>query len=457
MLSVILPIAILSQTNSAFVQLPYVQLGHRTSGRSNELAVAWHAPDDQSVYRLEYRQNGNWKSAGTLENRRVALPQVAAFRVMSGDLANLKSGEPVQYRVSKDGTVVFESETIAPKSDRQDYSFAVFGDCGRGTADQAQIAYQTFAKKPDFVVMTGDIVYDSGRISEYAEKYFPYYNAAAPLRSVGAPLLRHVLTVGAPGNHDILDRNFAKSPDLLAYFLYWIQPLNGPLTQDGDPLTPTLSGPAEAQAAFRTGAGAAYPRGANYSFNYGNAHWTVLDANRYVNWSDPKLRAWLAEDLRQNQDKTWRFIALHQPPFHSSPTHQAEKQIRAIADIIEKGKVDVVFGGHVHNFQRTYPITVGTKDVSNVANRELNDWPINTKFDGKKVTRPEGVIYIVDGAGGAPMYDTNLNNNPSKWLPFTQNYIADFGFSHVRISGRKFTLEQVDKDGKTVDAITITK
>ena len=95
--------------------------------------------------------------------------------------------------------------------------------------------------------------------------------------------------------------------------------------------------------------------------------------------------------------------------------------------------------------------------MTSVANRELNDWPINTKFDGKKNTRPEGVIYIVDGAGGAPMYDTNLNASPSKWLPFIQNYIADFGFSHVRISGRKFTLEQIDKEGKIVDSLTITK
>jgi len=454
---VILPLAILSQSTSAFVQLPYVQLGHRNSGRSNELAIAWHAPDDQSRYQLEFRQKGSWKTVASLESRRVDLPQVNAFRVISGELTGLDSGAAVEYRVSREGSVVFTSETIAPKNDRQDYTFAVFGDCGRGTAEQAQIAYQTYMKRPDFVVMTGDIVYDSGRISEYTEKYFPYYNASAALRSVGAPILRHTLTVGAPGNHDILDRNFSQKPDLLAYFLYWIQPLNGPLTTDGDPLTPTLSGTAEAQAAFRSAAGNAYPRGANYSFDYGNAHWTVLDANRYVNWSDPKLRAWLTEDLRRAQGKTWRFIALHQPPFHSSPTHQAEKQIRAVADIIEQGKVDVVFGGHVHNFQRTYPISVGNKAVKDIANREQNDWPINTKFDGKKNTRPEGVIYIVDGAGGAPMYDTNLNTNPSKWLPFTQNYIADFGFSHIRISGRKFVLEQIDKEGKMVDAITITK
>ena len=92
-----------------------------------------------------------------------------------------------------------------------------------------------------------------------------------------------------------------------------------------------------------------------------------------------------------------------------------------------------------------------------VADREKNDWPLDKSYDGVKITQPKGVIYIVDGAGGAPMYNTELNNAPDKWLPFTQNYIADFGFSLVKVTGRKFALEQVDRFGKTVDAITITK
>ena len=440
-----------------FVQLPYVQLGNRTSGRSDELAIAWHGPNNSVRYALEYRQKGDWKTAGNLTTRWVSLPKVDSFRVVRGDLKNLVEGETVQYRVMANGNVAFEASTVAPRGENETQTFAVFGDCGRGTSAQAHIAYQTYVKRPDYVVMTGDIVYNSGRISEYAKNYFPYYNANSALRSIGSPLLRSTLTVGAPGNHDILDRDFSKNPDALAFFLYWIQPLNGPLTEDGDPLTPTLSGPLESQTAFKAAAGSAYPRGANFSFDYGNAHWTVLDANRYVNWSNPKLREWLANDLKKAQGKTWRFVALHQPPFHSSATHQGEKQIRAVADIFEKGNVDVVFGGHVHNFQRTYPIQVGTKNVADAADREKNDWPLDKRYDGVKITKPKGVIYIVDGAGGAPMYNTELNNAPDKWLPFTQNYIADFGFSLVKVTGRKFSLEQVDRFGTTVDAMTITK
>ena len=39
--------------------------------------------------------------------------------------------------------------------------------------------------------------------------------------------------------------------------------------------------------AFTEAAGEAYPRMTNFSFDYGNAHWTVIDSNPYVDWTDP--------------------------------------------------------------------------------------------------------------------------------------------------------------------------
>ena len=46
---------------------------------------------------------------------------------------------------------------------------------------------------------------------------------------------------------------------------------------------------------------------ANYSFDYGNSHWTFLDSNVYVDWSDVYLRNWLARDLAAAKDATWKF------------------------------------------------------------------------------------------------------------------------------------------------------
>ena len=97
--------------------------------------------------------------------------------------------------------------------------------------------------------------------------------------------------------------------------------MNGPLTVAGAPNTPTLSGPEASQKAFLTSAGDAYPRLANFSFDYGDAHWTVLDSNSYVNWNDPALREWVRKDLEKAKNATWRFVGFHHPGFNSSEKH----------------------------------------------------------------------------------------------------------------------------------------
>ena len=41
---------------------------------------------------------------------------------------------------------------------------------------------------------------------------------------------------------------------------------------------------------------------ANFSFDFGNSHWTVLDANSYVDWTNRELQAWVAADLADSRD-----------------------------------------------------------------------------------------------------------------------------------------------------------
>lgn len=441
---------------SDFVQTPYVQLGHREDGAANSLAIVWHGPDDNRRYRVQYQIAGQTHQVTAITVNRVALPKVPAFRIHMATLRNLGAGLKVTYSVSTDSSS-FAATTQAPKDEKQPYRFVVFGDCGRGTPQQAKIAYQTYLQQPDFVMLTGDIVYNDGRVSEYEKNYFPYYAANVADPKVGAPLLSSTLTVGAPGNHDILNRNFNGNPDALAYFLYWKQPLNGPLRTNGAANTPTLTGNNEAKSAFLTASGMSYPRGANFSFDYGNAHWTILDANPYVDWTSPALRKWLSEDLAKAKGATWRFVALHHPPFHSSKSHEGDKQIRPIADLFEKGNVDIVFGGHVHNYQRTFPIQVGSK--LGVGKEELNkdDWSVDRSFDGTRNLKPKGVLYVVDGAGGAPLYNMELNEKPELWKPFQAKYFSTHCFSVVDISGNLFRLKQVDLNGKTIDQFSIRK
>jgi hypothetical protein len=169
-------------------------------------------------------------------------------------------------------------------------------------------------------------------------------------------LLRSTVFLAAPGNHDIGTRDLGAYPDALAYFLYWAQPLNGPRGEEGTAHVPRLEGPDANQRAFKEAAGPAYPRMANFSFDFGNSHWTVLDANSYVDWTNRDLQAWVAADLAASRAARWRFVALHQPGFNSARKHADEQNIRLLSGVFEAGKVDVVFCGHVHNYQRSFPV-----------------------------------------------------------------------------------------------------
>jgi len=435
---------------------PEVQLGERADGRSDTVTLVWQSPDVDSDFRVRYRQGGKPVVAfATFKTIRV--DGVAPHRVYSAVLKRLKAGAKIDYELLSGPDVRFSSSVMAPKSDRQDYQFAVFGDCGVAGVDQAKVAYQTYLSKPDMVVLTGDLVYGSGLVSQYRTNFFPYYTAELASEKNGAPLFCSSLTVAAPGNHDILNRDLAKSSEVLAYYYYWNQPLNGPIHENGAKSTPTLSGPEDRQRAFLANAGSAYPSMSNYSFDYGNAHWTILDANTYVDWSDPELRKWLAADLAKGAKKTWRFVAFHQPGFHSAKNHQGEKQMRQVADLFEQAKVDVVFAGHVHNYQRSKPIQVGSKLGASREELAKDDWAVDTEFDGVTKTRAKGVIYIVTGAGGAGLYNPELNGHPEEWKPFQATYNAAFSFSSVSIKGRTFEMRQIDKDGKEIDRLKITK
>jgi hypothetical protein len=159
----------------------------------------------------------------------VAAPGIPPHVVYRVRIEGLVPGEEFSYRVLKSGDPVFLATARARKSVTQSYRFVLFGDCAQGTPSARTVAYRVSQAKPDFVFITGDIVYTAGRISEYREKFFPVYNADEAAADIGAPLIRSTLFIAAPGNHDTALANFARFPDALAYFLYWDQPLNGPV------------------------------------------------------------------------------------------------------------------------------------------------------------------------------------------------------------------------------------
>jgi hypothetical protein len=453
-----------------FLAKPYLQLGHTQA--PGKLVLDWHAPDADATWTVEYRAGAGqpWQAAKAPSANRVAVAGIEPHRVYHVALTGLQAGEVVSYRVSKGGAVVFESEARAPRASDQQQRFVVFGDCGAGTPEETSIAYRTFLSKPDYVMITGDIVYEKGLASEYRENYWPIYNSDNASPSEGAPLMRSTLFVAAPGNHDIASRDLAKTPDGLAYFYYWMQPLNGPIGKEGGPLVAPVLGPEQNRNAFLQAAGKSFPRMANFSFDYGNAHWTVLDANATVDWTDRELQQWVANDLETARGATWRFVSFHQPGFSSSKTHFDEQYMRILSPTFEAGKVDLVFSGHVHNYQRSYPLRFEPSAGNNAApvrgkdgklskNRHVDGkLTLDKTYNGQSDTTPEGVIYIVTGAGGQHLYDPQQQDDHASWQQFTVKHISKLhSLTVADIVGTTLTVRQLTADGDEVDRFVVTK
>lgn len=453
-----------AEPDKLFLIEPYLQLGKQ--GGPGKLAILWAASDDAATaYQMQWKlsKSTNW-SARIQPTESMITHGSSAIRLSTVELSGLPVDQKVDYRVVDDKDTLFQSTAHLPGKAANTYNFAVFGDCAWAGQDEKNVARRVYEDGTDLVVVTGDIVYRHGRISEYLAHFFPVYNGTVD--SAGSPLIRSTLMVAAPGNHDLYNGSFGVSgdlhrfPDGLAYFLFWDQPLNGPDVAGDEKGNTPLSAGTRARAEFLAGSGNRYPNMASFSFDYGNAHWTVIDSNPYANWQTGKRAQWLEADLKAAAKSKWRFVAFHHPPFHSGRSHAGEQHMRHIVSILEKYNVDVVFNGHVHNYQRTYPLKFvpGSKQPLDFLSSEVRGtYKPDTGFDGVKDTTPIGPIYIVTGCGGAPLAVEHELLSPRNRDVFTAQYAAVHSYTRCEVKGNSVLIRQIATDGTEVDRIKITK
>jgi 3',5'-cyclic-AMP phosphodiesterase len=189
----------------------------------------------------------------------------------------------------------------AGDSPRNDFRFAILGD---RTGDAQPGVYERTwsevdASRPDFVINVGDTIQGGNDATAVSE-----WNALRPLWRGYRERMYFT-----PGNHDIwspASRNIYEQ-------------------QTGHP--------------------------AFYSFNYQNAHFTVLDNSQASDLSlilDDRQMQFLARDLEQNRDRDPKFIFFHKPfwlvsvKFQNSqfPFHQ----------LMRKYGVRYVVSGHGHQY-----------------------------------------------------------------------------------------------------------
>ncbi len=316
--------------------------------------------------------------------------------------------------------------------------------------------------KPDFALNTGDNVYALGTEGDYRDAWMPVWNNDISSNETGAPYIRHIPYYIVAGNHDLGGTGSSANllgtadagrysgnsggGDALQYFNNYYFPLNGPLGVDlqhifnGDASTlngfyfeykgVTYNSP-DAIEAFRDSTTVDTGKGSkrqidvmgNYSFDQGNAHFVFLDGNPHLfnalldysaNYlSAPTsfppypeiLRKWLINDL-DSSNQTWKVVVFHHPSFSSSNSTVRNFEMRAITKLLEDHGVNVVFNGHAHNYQRTYPL----RALASVANAPTSEGEpavaIDNNFNGTSNTVPDGVLYLVEGAGGRDSHDS---------------------------------------------------
>ncbi len=461
-----------------FTALPYVQPGSasRLTDGQETMVIAWQTELAPADFTLDYGPTKAYgKTAPISRAERWSGDTDKRFNY-AADLSGLHLSATYYYRLQGNGKTIAEGYFATRKKRGEQTRFVAFGDNSYGDPGQRAVAYHAYQAHPDIIVNTGDNVYESGRDSEYAQYFYPIYNADTPDPRVGAPLLRSVPFYTVMANHDVHHKDTQNRPaadfdqyrDALAYYTAMHLPLNGPAL----PPTPTpVLGDAALIADFKQAAGARFPQMANYSFDHGDVHFLCLDSNDYTDPTSPALQAFIASDLQATKAR-WKFVAYHHPAFNAGAEHYKEQHMRALSPLLEAHGVDFCLHGHEHVYQRTMPLRFAPSDLTkappgpHISDRHIpGTFTLDTKFDGKTVTQSNGIIYITTGAGGKELYDPGFDDHPELWRHADDNdvaYVSRFvssihSFTVFDVHGASLTMTQIGEDGKELDKITVTK
>lgn len=180
--------------------------------------------------------------------------------------------------------------------------------------------------------------------------------------------------------------------------------------------------------------GNAYPKngpdgytGENYSFDFGNAHFTVMGIN-----APEKVSEWAYEDIK-NSNRLWKIGSYHFPIYPVMPEGQNDDGYPWLRKPIEQGRLDLLFAGHEHSFARTFP----------TVNDELFDRP------------SQGPVHYIAGNGGGNIYHSNCQKVWHSCF-FPQEERTGM-YTIVEINGSVLTASAYMADGRTVDVFTIDK
>ncbi len=305
-------------------------------------------------------------------------------------IEGLPPATTVHYRILLDGLPAggdhaFRTPPYDPTAPAR---FAVLGDAGTGCQEEFDAIATITAQSPDFVLHTGDVAYGSGTSGEVKLHFLIPFEDVLDRTPVFPTL----------GNHDV------KTEGGFTLLNALVLPTN----------------PVDGTSRF-------------YSFDWGPCHVACLESNSDLSPTSAQ-RAWLDADLGATSAR-WKFVFFHHPVYSSSSHGSTPGLAASLGPVFDAHHVDVVFNGHDHDYERTFPM--------------LADAPTDVVSD-PDYANPAGTVHVVTGGGGGSLYPAGT----SSFTAFSESVLhvvrVDVTVSTLALTGLRF-------DGTVLDAMTITK
>lgn len=258
----------------------------------------------------------------------------------------------------------------APARDK--IRFAVIGDWGTGDSETSQIAglmAQTHRSATlDFVIAAGDNIYPDGAGRRFSKNFEQPFS----------PLLNDRVSFHAVlGNHDVRDGR----QDQIRYPLFNMGGRSYYTLRKGD----------------------------------GLAEFFMLDSTDF----DRQQAQWLEEALRASSAK-WKIAVFHHPIYSSGRMHGSSQELRrALEPLFVRYKINAVFSGHDHIYERIRP--------------------------------QQGIQYFVTGAGGKVRHHGVDLKSPFR----DASYDESNHFMLIEADTRQLTFSAISGQGLIVDSGTI--
>jgi predicted phosphodiesterase len=277
--------------------------------------------------------------------------------------------------------------------EEQPFTFAVFGDTEARPHINNKISQQIWGERPNFLMILGDLT-DGGSADRRFEWTHEFFTGMGPL-------FGRVPTVAVPGNGESELHWYKHYHRFPGNEIYW-------------------------------------------TFTYGNAQFFMIDSDleereREMPGFRAEQREWLRQELARSTAR-WKIVAHHHPIYSSdeddygnswntaTPVEGDADMRNDYLEIYEEGGVDLVLYGHMHEYERSWPIL------------------------DERVSLEGGVLYMTIGGLGGNLEDLRPTRS---W--HTGHVFRGHHHSTVTISGDLVSVATRDMEGRLADTFQFVK